>query len=353
MRIIQYKNRGIFRGTTLMVIWVMLVQSCSGEYKIEDMLPECAGMTNEIYVFCDNDIWNDTIGSYVKQQIEHQLKNLPQPEERFTLFQFQQEGMNKARLTHRNIISIVINNRNENKKTRVVRKPNRRAKGQLRFEFKGQRTDQVLALIQSELPGLLNEISKKEMERTQKKFKKKLNKTVQRQVLDSLSTVLTVPMKLNLISNNGKYSGSFAWLEAKGLGPEGKRVLHQGVFIYSYPYVNDSAFAVNYLINHRDSVLKKYVPGATPSQYLKTLLMPGKMPESKEINFNGKYAVEMRGQFTMHNGFMGGPFMSVTTLNESENRIVTVEGYCYAPLLKKRDHLREMEAVVYSLQFPN
>ena len=36
-----------------------------------------------------------------------------------------------------------------------------------------------------------------------------------------------------------------------------------------------------------------------------------------------------------------------------ENRIVTVEGYCYAPLLKKRDHLREMEAVVYSLQFPN
>ena len=351
MRISQEKNNGISQWTVLMLVITLLVQSCGGEYEIEDILPECAGMPNELYVFCDNEIWDDTIGVYMRQQIECRLNNLPQPEERFTLFQFQQEGMNNARLTHRNIIVVEINNRNENQKTRLVRKPNRRAKGQLRFEFKGQKTKSVLTLLQAELPGLLEEISKKELERTQLKFEKRLNKTAQQQLSDSLSVRLTIPMKLNLISNNGDQSGSFAWLEAKGLGPQGKRVLHQGVFVYSYPYVSDSAFSENYLIRRRDKVLKQNVPGGAPNQYLKTLLLPGKTPELREINFNGKYAVELRGQYTMHNGFMGGPFMSLTTLNESENRLVTVEAYCYAPLLRKRDYIKEMEAVVYSLKF--
>jgi hypothetical protein len=351
MRISQEKNNRISQWTVLMLVITLLVQSCGGEYEIEDILPECAGMSNEIYVFCDNEIWDDTIGAYMRQQIEYRLNNLPQPEERFTLFQFQQEGMNNARLTHRNIIVVEVNNRNENQKTRLVRKPNRRAKGQLRFEFKGQKTTSVLTLLQAELPGLLEEISKKELERTQLKFENRLNKTAQQQLSDSLSVRLTIPMKLNLISNNGVQSGSFAWLEAKGLGPEGKRVLHQGVFVYSYPYVSDSAFSEKYLISRRDKVLKQNVPGGTPNQYLKTLLLPGKTPELREINFNGKYAVELRGQYTMHNGFMGGPFMSLTTLNESENRLVTVEAYCYAPLLKKRDYIKEMEAVVYSLKF--
>ncbi|MDG2330375.1 MAG: DUF4837 family protein [Flavobacteriales bacterium] len=350
MRFSQDKNKGMHQWAVLMLIISAFFQSCGGEYKIEDILPESAGMPNEIYVFCDNEIWDDTIGAYMQQQIEYRLNNLPQPEERFTLFQFQQKGMNNARLTHRNIIVVEVNNRNENQKTRLVRKPGRRAKGQLRFEFKGQKKTSVLALLQAELPGLLDEISKKELERAQRKFQNRLNKTAQRQLIDSLSVKLTVPLKLNLISNNGVQSGSFAWLEAKGLGPEGKRVLHQGIFVYSYPYVSDSAFSEKYLIARRDTVLKQNVPGGTPNQYLKTLLLPGKMPESREINFNDKYAVEVRGQYTMHNGFMGGPFMSLTTLNESENRLVTVEAYCYAPLLKKRDYIKEMEAVVYSLK---
>ena len=43
----------------------------------------------------------------------------------------------------------------------------------------------------------------------------------------------------------------------------------------------------------------------------------------------------------MHNGFMGGPFISLTTYDENRNRLVTVDGYCYVPQLKKEIFKRD------------
>jgi hypothetical protein len=337
--------------TALTLLSAALFQNCGGELKLEDMLPEASGQANEIYVFCENSVWNDTIGRYVQGKLEERSTNLPQPEKRFTVYQFQPEGMNKARLTHRNIIEIVINQRNENKEARLVRKGSRGAKNQLMFEFKGQKKEELLEVLNSELPEILDEISKKEIERHHVKFKNRPNRSAQNKLSETLRLRVYIPKKLVLQKSINDTSGSFTWLEAKGASPEGSSVLHQGVFVYTYPYVDDSTFSSRYLISKRDSVLKDNVLGSRDDQYLKTLLIEGKHPSTKEINFNGNYAIEMRGEYTMHNGFMGGPFVSVTTFDEIKNRIVTVEGYCYAPQLKKRDFLKEMESVVYSLSF--
>jgi len=53
----------------------------------------------------------------------------------------------------------------------------------------------------------------------------------------------------------------------------------------------------------------------------------------------------------MENDFMGGPFFSMTMYDEPNQRIVTVEGYAYAPYFDKREYIREVEAVVKSLKF--
>jgi len=335
----------------LTLLSAVLFQNCGGDLKLEDMLPDSSGQVNEIYIFCENGVWNDTVGRYVQEKLEERSMNLPQPEKRFTVYQFQPEGMNKARLTHRNIIEIVINQRNENKEARLVRKGSRWAKNQLMYEFKGQKKEELLGVLRSELPTILDEISKKEIERYHVKFRNRPNTSAQAKLKETLDMMVYIPKKLTVQKRVNDDAESFTWLEAKGASPGGGSVLHQGVFIYTYPYVDDSTFSTSYLISKRDSVLKDNVPGSRDDQYLKTLLIEGKRPSAKEINFNDNYAIEMRGEYTMHNGFMGGPFISVTTFDETRNRIVTVEGYCYAPQLKKRDFLKEMESVVYSLNF--
>jgi hypothetical protein len=324
-----------------------LLASCGEPLTLEQMLPVSVGQTNEIYVFCDSKTWKDTVGGYLNSALTKKIDHLTEPEQQFTITQFELASADKARMTHRNVIKVEINDRNENKTPRLVRSKDEWAKGQLLYSFKGPNSEKVMEIMQIELPGIIDEIKKKEMERFHQKFVDKPNKSAQRKLKSERGINLIVPNKLNLQYNREH----FAWMEARGQGPEGKKVLHQGVFVYHYPYTNDSTFSYDFLIEKRNEMLKAHVQGGTKGSYLTTITEEGRQPEIKEINFNGEYAIEMKGLFDMKNGFMGGPFVSVTTFDKANGRIVTVEGYCYSPSLNQRDHLHEMEAVIYSATF--
>ena len=60
--------------------------------------------------------------------------------------------------------------------------------------------------------------------------------------------------------------------------------------------------------------------------------------------------VELRGLWELENGFMGGPFISHSVYDAARNRIVTVDGYLYYPNQKKRVKLKQLEAIIYSLE---
>ena len=77
-------------------------------------------------------------------------------------------------------------------------------------------------------------------------------------------------------------------------------------------------------------------------------------PFFSQYMLRGKqYAAELRGLWKMENGIsMGGPFVSITTLDEKRNKVVTVEGFVFAAGLEKRNYLRQVEAIVLSLEIP-
>ena len=56
------------------------------------------------------------------------------------------------------------------------------------------------------------------------------------------------------------------------------------------------------------------------------------LPSYEEVEFDGHFALEVRGLWKMENDFMGGPFYSLTIVDEARGRLLTVEGYAYAPI---------------------
>ena len=52
----------------------------------------------------------------------------------------------------------------------------------------------------------------------------------------------------------------------------------------------------------------------------------------------------------MQGAKMGGPFVSLSTVDEERKELITVEGFVYAPQFNKRDYLRELEAILFSLR---
>ena len=120
--------------------------------------------------------------------------------------------------------------------------------------------------------------------------------------------------------------------------------------IYSYPYTDKNTFTLDYLNAKRDSVMQVNIPGGPEGSFMGR---EEKCPETfQEINFNGKYAVEIRGLWEMKGDMMGGPYVSITRLDEVNQRVVTAEIFIYAPDDDKRNILKHNEASLYTLKLP-
>ncbi|MEN8834907.1 MAG: DUF4837 family protein, partial [Polaribacter sp.] len=94
---------------------------------------------------------------------------------------------------------------------------------------------------------------------------------------------------------------------------------------------------------------KKHIPGSDPeSMYMIT--EEAYTPFTFDAIIDGKKAFETRGKWEVKNDFMAGPFLNYTILDEANNRLIVVEGFTYAPSVKKRAFLFELEAIAKSLK---
>lgn len=189
----------------------------------------------------------------------------------------------------------------------------------------------IAAFVNAERERLMNTYS-------DRKF---MNRAVYNTMKDKHDFIIHMPKGYSF----AKEENDFDWIRYET--PE----ISQGVFAYWYPYTSDSTFTMDYLLDKRDSLLKEYVPGPSPGSYMAT---ERKLtPTMKVFKLNGNYTVEIRGLWKVKNDFMGGPFVSLSTLDPIRHRIVTVEGYVYAPRYDKREYLRQLEAMIYSIKFPD
>ncbi len=120
----------------------------------------------------------------------------------------------------------------------------------------------------------------------------------------------------------------------------------QGIFIYEYPYTDENTFTQEYLVEKRNFYTKKYVPGPTQGSYMITATaFP---PSFKSLMYKERYFGQLRGLWDVYGHPMGGPFISLTTIDEERNRVITVDGYVYAPRFNKRNYMRQVEALLYT-----
>lgn len=58
----------------------------------------------------------------------------------------------------------------------------------------------------------------------------------------------------------------------------------------------------------------------------------------------------IRGLWQVENDYMGGPFVLNVVLDEQHNRVLYLMAYVYAPDGKKRNMLRQVESIIFSMQ---
>ncbi len=137
-----------------------------------------------------------------------------------------------------------------------------------------------------------------------------------------------------------------------------KGPMRKDVVVYSYPYTAQEQFSNDSIVAMRNAVMGKLVTAQVEGSYMGTEYKHFP-PVTRSVaalrdTVGGFYAMETRGLWKIMNGeAMGGPFVSLTRLDQVNGRVVTAEAFLYAAGQKKRNAMRQMEAILYTLKMPN
>ena len=318
------------------LVGMVCCMACKGWGSQGNGLLSSSGRSGEVLIVCSDNMWKSLLGDSLQAILMQPVVNLPQQEPLFTVTHVTQANFTKAYQKERNIIHFNIHPQNENK---VSAKYDVWATPQLLITITAQSEQDAAEQLSLKQKEIIDLIMTCEWKRFQRSHKSRQN--------FQISNILKEKYHFNMVVPEG-YSFSikneeFAWLrkETKDWG--------QSILIFVENYTDTSQFSTEHIIALRNAMTKKYVFGPTDSSYMTTEM--NYLPPVSTFVTNEPYTIKTEGLWKLEGDFMGGPFVSYTLLDTRHNKIITIDGFLYAPSDTKRDLMRQVEAVIKTATF--
>lgn len=321
----------------LLIISGMFIQSCKNDG--ETLHKNITGSAYELVVVISNESWEGAPGKLLNESLGQFQVGLPQDEPIFNLVNVPKNGFKSIFRSTRNILISTISSTIS--EPEIIFKDDVWAYPQATVELKAKNADEWTKLYKENEYKIISYFRSAEKERMTMNYNKYYEKSVYNVLDRDFGVTMKVPPGFKIASQKE----DFIWYKYDT--PE----ITQSILLYTFPYVSDSAFTVDYLVMVRDSILKANVPGPTKGSYPTTY--KGLNQEQNIFRHNGNYASEMRGLWSTVNDFMGGPYVSLAVLDQENQRIIVAFGFVYAPSKEKRNLINQVEAMIYSLKLNN
>lgn len=311
-------------------------------------IPNASGAQGEVLVVMDKGHWESNPGALVRSILEQPISTLPQREPRFKVVQCTPHNFGSLLRTHHTVLYAAIGT-NDTATTRPL--TDRFARGQVVMQVAAADGAAWNRAFANEADGTVMLFEQHQLARVVKRMKQERDASVSEQVRAYHGITLDVPGGYKLM----KQENGSTWLQRDRM-VSGSGLQHnviEGLLIHHHAYRSDSIFNVLDLVNMRDSVTRALVPGPSPGSYMivqRRFDTMDLMPQGRAVEIEGRYGYLMEGLFGMEGAKMGGPFASLSTVCESEGRLITVEGFVYAPQFNKREYVREIEGILFSLR---
>ncbi|HSH50900.1 MAG TPA: DUF4837 family protein [Bacteroidales bacterium] len=321
----------------LFISLILVLGSCKDKDS-SSSLPNVTGRAGEVVLVIDNDYWDSEIGQEFKKRFITSCPVLPQKEPIFDLARIPHSAFSNIFRTHRTLVAVKIDT--SYKEPQIVIQKNIWAKPQIIINVVAPNEEGLLELVKKQGDIIVERILEKEMERYAQSYKKFEEIAIGHHLEQKFGYRLTIPKGYSLDVD----TTDFVWIESRGHGD-----LTQGILVYSYP-IPEIKLSTGLIFAKRNQFTKRFVPGPTRNSFMAVEMEADFL--RREIKVNDLDVIETRGLWHVKNDFMGGPFVTYTVIDNENNRVVNFDAFVYAPQFKKRDYLRQMEAILYTLQKP-
>ncbi len=309
--------------------------SCAG--KLGDYTTSSTGKTGEILVVANPDVWFGTLKDTVTNCFSEFQYGLPQPEPMFSIFAIPIENFNKVLRPHRNVFMLEIDNSLAEASVKVIK--DKWATPQTIIQLKAPNREMMIVAFLKFKESIIDYFKTSERLRYQRAYDKMENIPLINKIKSKYNFSLTVPEGYYMATNKN----DFFWLRRET--PD----MSFAVLYYSVNYTDTMQLNLKGIVENRNKITKDYIPGPTEGSYqiVSNDVYP---PRTLIIDFNGKYAIETRGLWKLEHDFMGGPFINIAFVDVKNNKVIYLDGFVYAPQSKKRDQLRQVEALIYTFK---
>ena len=306
------------------------------------------GSPYEVLVVCDGAEWESPLGAELRAVLETPVEMLNQIEPMFNVVRITARDFKHLLPSYRNIMKVLCSP--SVAETAILAQYDVVASPQIVLTFQGPSIDAMVDYLKQNGASLLQVLEIAERNRTIEYARKQGAKALEKMIAKQFNIAMS-------ISNGYLFraeSENFLW--ASNEYP----VASQGFFLYTHPFNGKSSLTTESLVKARNEFAKR-IPGPSDNSYMTTVKQIPNieddgyvsfLPQRKVVKVNGRDWIELRGFWEVANDFMGGPFVSYTTLDERSGQLLTLDCYVYSPKYGKRNFLRPLEHLLYGITFP-
>jgi len=305
----------------------------------EAMLPPSNGKLSHLLVVMEKNKWKSAPGDSMRAVLRHFYSGLPQEEPIFDVSQIPKEALTDIFRRNKNIIITNISRNIEKSGVTITR--NRWASPQVIVTINAKNNKDFVEIYSKNSAKITEIFLSAERDRLIKTYTKLSERSIKKRLTEKYGIDMSVPSGFKIYHD----TLNFLWIRRES------NKLSQAMIIWNYNYKDTSDLSLNGLVAMRDSMTMKFIPGSTPGSFMTT---EKRVPfDFYEHTFNKRYVAEVRGIWRVDGGgFMGGPYMSFSAVDEKKGIITTIDAFVYAGKQDKRDFIKEMEAILYSIKFP-
>jgi hypothetical protein len=324
--------------TLFQLILLAMLVSLSG-CKSTPTKVDSTGAAYDVLVVMPDTLWFGPAGDTLQSILAENPMILPQPEPLHSVIHANSEQVNRLLLRHRNVILF---------------QPGKQEQPSMTVEYNVYSQPQALVRIAGPSAAVMTDymaanrfalqgiFDMAERDRTVDMAARFVDREIRDTILDRFGLRIDIPRGYRI-----RYKR-----------PDFMRVSYetplwsQGLIIYKYPLTGrlDSAFTRASLLENRDRFVRA-IEGPNEGSYMRTADHVV-MPEFSMEVIAGRRWFELSGLWDLENGFMGGPFISYSTLNTTTGEVLTVDLYVYSPKNPKRNYLKYLEGLMHTARIP-
>lgn len=323
------------------LLLVAAATGCDAFHKLADSrLKAAQGRSYELIVVCGQQEWTGELGDTLRSVLTAPVPYLNQQEPLFDVLRVTERGYTGMIADHRNILRVVIDPTLAEAAAGLQYDVT--AEPQTIMTLQGPDSRVLTDYASEHRAEIVQAFELSERERSVRAAASYNAPNIEAAIRKTFGVTMNVPKGYLL----AKEEPDFLWARFE------YPTASQGFFLYSYPYEGPESLTPGALLAARNRFAAR-IPGPSDGSYMTT--SEAFEPDFRMFRLEGRLWCEMRGFWDVAGDFMGGPFVSYSTVDTATGRVFTFDAYVYAPDLnkpRKRNYMRGLEHLLYTIGFP-